>query len=290
MNGPGRLVRARARTGFGGKRPTDPEANLVVPVVGGAPVAAGGAEIPRNADPSAAAEDTATAFAFFNPSRTVLRSPVVVLVLAILDPLRDIAMHVMETECIGGERADGSRPLIVPLAAAAVAIGVPFADLVAPRIGRLRSSTRRIFPFCLGEQPISFAGHPGEPGHIRLGVVPAHPNDRLSASSPATITGPVFVRAAADRDAGVPIGERHLELRDRRWPGYRDAMLWAFIPAALLGRRRSHRELARRDDNHLGTVLGAFAKRVSRPQRPLALGCEHIRIDIRDPVGPHCHV
>src|SRR5262245_49949690 len=268
MNGPGRLVRARARTGFGGKRPTDPEANLVVPVVGGAPVAAGGAEIPRNADPSAAAEDTATAFAFFNPSRTVLRSPVVVLVLAILDPLRDIAMHVMETECIGGERADGSRPLIVPLAAAAVTIGVPFADLVAPRIGRLRSSTRRIFPFCLGEQPISLVGHPGEPSHIRLGVVPAHPNDRLSVPSPATITGPLLVRAAADRDAGVPIGERHLELRDRKWPWYRDTMLWAFIRiAALLGRRRSHRELARGHDNHLGTVLGAFAKRVSRPQR-----------------------
>src|SRR6516165_6127948 len=215
MDGPGRLVRARRdrdRAGSGGKRATDPEAKLVAPHVGAVGVAACGAETPRIAVPGAAAEDTATAFAFFNPSRTVLRSPVVVLVLAILDPLPDIAMHVMETECIGGERADGSRPLIVPLAAAPVAIGVPFADLVAPRIGRLRSSTRRIFPFCLGEQPISLAGHPGEPGHIRLGVVPAHPNDRLSASSPATITGPVFVRAAADRDARVPIGERHLEL------------------------------------------------------------------------------
>ena len=149
----------------------------------------------------------------------------------------------METERIGGERADGSRQLIVPLAAAAVAISIPFTDLVAPRIGRQRSSTRRIFPFRLGEQPISLAGHTGEPGHVGLGVVPARVNDRPPAPSPASITDPALVRAAADRDAGVPIGESHLELRDRKWPGYRDALLWAFIlRAALLGRRRSHRE------------------------------------------------
>src|SRR5262249_3736975 len=39
---------------------------------------------------------------------------------------------------------------------------------------RRSSGTCRVFPFRLGEQPVLLAGHPGEPAHIRLGVVPAH--------------------------------------------------------------------------------------------------------------------
>jgi hypothetical protein len=48
MDGPGRLVRAQRdldRAGSGGKRAPDPEAVVVVPVVGGVPVAVGRAEV-----------------------------------------------------------------------------------------------------------------------------------------------------------------------------------------------------------------------------------------------------
>jgi hypothetical protein len=41
--------------------------------------------------------------------------------------------------------------VIVPRAAATVAIGVILADLVAPGIGRQRSATRCILPFRLGK-------------------------------------------------------------------------------------------------------------------------------------------
>jgi hypothetical protein len=54
MNGPGRLVRARRdldRAGSGEKRPTDPETQIVIPAVGGVPVAEGRAQVPRRADP-----------------------------------------------------------------------------------------------------------------------------------------------------------------------------------------------------------------------------------------------
>ena len=48
MDSPGRLVRTRRdrdRAGSGGKRAADTEADIVVPVVGGVPVAVRGAEV-----------------------------------------------------------------------------------------------------------------------------------------------------------------------------------------------------------------------------------------------------
>ena len=49
-------------------------------------------------------------------------------------------------------------------------------------------------------------------------------------------------------------------------------------------------KLARRNDDHLGTVLGAFPKACQRLERPLGLGLEHVGVYVRDPVGPHRHV
>ena len=45
-------------------------------------------------------------------------------------------------------------------------------------------------------------------------------------------------------------------------------------------------KLASRNDDHFGTVLGALTKARQRLQRPLGLGLEHVRVHIRDPVGP----
>src|SRR5262249_38591393 len=63
MDGPGRLLRARRdrdRAGSGGKRAPNPEAQVVVPVVGGVPVADGRAEVLRIVVPGAAADHAAT--------------------------------------------------------------------------------------------------------------------------------------------------------------------------------------------------------------------------------------
>src|ERR1700674_306239 len=63
MDGPRRLVLARRdrdRAGSGGKRAPDPEAEVVVPVVGGVPVAVGRAEVLWIVVPGTAADDTAT--------------------------------------------------------------------------------------------------------------------------------------------------------------------------------------------------------------------------------------
>jgi hypothetical protein len=52
---------------------------------------------------------------------------------AILNPFPSIAVHVVEAECIGGERANRSCLMEVPLAAAALAVGVALADLIAQK-------------------------------------------------------------------------------------------------------------------------------------------------------------
>jgi hypothetical protein len=67
---------------------------------------------------------------------------IVVLVRAILDPLPDIANHVIQTELVRREGADRSGLCGVALAAAAGAIGIIGASLVSPGIGRLRPSGR----------------------------------------------------------------------------------------------------------------------------------------------------
>jgi len=63
MNGPGRLWRTRHdldHAGSSDKRTGDPESVVVVPVVGGVPVAVGGAEVPWIVVPGTAAEHPAT--------------------------------------------------------------------------------------------------------------------------------------------------------------------------------------------------------------------------------------
>ena len=60
MDGPGRLVRARRdrdRAGSGEKHTPDPEAQVVVPVVGGVPVAVGRAEVLWIVVPGTAAQN-----------------------------------------------------------------------------------------------------------------------------------------------------------------------------------------------------------------------------------------
>ena len=85
------------------KRPANPEAKVVDPVAGGARVAERGAQAIWREVPGTVAVETDFAVAAFDPGRTIRRRAIVVVVEAILDPLKDIADHVMEAERIGIE-------------------------------------------------------------------------------------------------------------------------------------------------------------------------------------------
>src|SRR5262249_73449 len=85
------------------KRPAGREAEIVDPLSGGARVAVRGADIFRNEVPGTAAVHMVCALAAFDPGRTIRRRAIVIAVEAILDPLKDIADHVVEAERIGLE-------------------------------------------------------------------------------------------------------------------------------------------------------------------------------------------
>src|SRR5262249_34369888 len=159
------------------------------------PDAAGRADAPWFRAPGTAAKHSATAISCC-PRRAIGGRPVVVKMITVLDPLPHIAHHIVKAERIGLERTDRRRLAIVPVATAVKAICISLADLVAPKIGRRRSCTCRIFPFGFGEQSVGLTRHHGEPGRIRLGVIPAHIDDWLLAPSPAFVVA--FFETATD--------------------------------------------------------------------------------------------
>src|SRR5262249_36170228 len=82
------------------------------------------------------------------------------------------------------------------------------ADLITPGIIRLSSTPRRVFPFGLRQQPIGFGGHPREPDHVLLRVIPGQVDDWLSAASKSAVR---HLRASTNGDAGVPLFKGDLE-------------------------------------------------------------------------------
>src|SRR5262245_29264487 len=87
-----------------GKRPADPEAQVAVPAAGGAPGAEGRAEELWTVAPGTAANDPDVAVASCCPRRAVGGwISRIAIVPAVLHPFPDIAVHVVQAECIGGE-------------------------------------------------------------------------------------------------------------------------------------------------------------------------------------------
>src|ERR1700730_6836607 len=195
-------------------------------IVGGEPEAEGRAETHWIADPGTAANDTVVAIALCCPGRSVLGCALVVAVQTILDPLPDVAVHIVETELVGRKRADRCRLPAVPLAAAAVAVGIIFADFVAPGIGCRCARARRVLPFGFGEQAVGPARHFGEPGHILLDLIPVYIDHGLRPPSHIAVR---HLRAGANRDAGIPLFERDLELRNCKRPDERGPVTRVFI-------------------------------------------------------------
>src|SRR5262245_9174093 len=258
----------------GDKRPRDAETGIVVPEVNGVSNAACRAQLLWRVVPGAAAVDTPSTILTCRPRRAILRSAVVVVMTAILNPFPNIAVHVVHAKSIGGERADRNRLLVVPLTAATFAVGVALADLVAPRVGRRCSGARGILPLGFGQQPVGLPSRPGKPGDVALGFSPGDVDHRAPAASIGAILDPC---AIAILDTGIPLVERHLELGHGEELGEHDLMLGAFfVIAAFFISWRSHYEFTCRHDHHPGAVLGALSEGVLWLERLFALGSEYI--------------
>src|SRR5262249_60344422 len=84
-----------------------------------------------------------------NPSRAVRWRSIVIALIAVFDPFPNVAMHVVQAERIGSKRANWCGLNILPLAAATAAICISLSNLVAPRIGGVRTGACRVIPFGL---------------------------------------------------------------------------------------------------------------------------------------------
>ena len=128
----------------------------------------------------------------------IRRRAFVVILIAVLNPLPHIAVHVMEAETI---RRESVR---LQTSAWGLAHCRSRDSLRFPCRYRRPSYTlhcagpRRILPFGLRGQPVWLASHLGEPRHILLGIIPVDINHGPSNASP-TLIERACSRAPADR-------------------------------------------------------------------------------------------
>src|SRR5262249_38251232 len=148
----------------------------------------------------------------------------------ILNPLPDIASHVVKAECVWLERIDGRRLFAIPFAAAAIAIGVALPDLITPIIAGRGAGPRGIFPFGLCQKPVLLAGQPGEPAHILLGILPGH-IDRGHLLAPPGLAG---FWASRRGDASVPLVKCHSKFAYGEWCFNRNRVPRAFLVRSAL--------------------------------------------------------
>jgi hypothetical protein len=122
---------------------------------------------------------------------------------AILRPFQDVTHHIIDAETVGGERTNRRCLLLVPLAAATVAIGIVVTDGFAPGIGRPRPGARRISVF----------------GWISSNLIPPTYDDDSIWSTAALRSGnkcPIGI-AGADARVGervVPSSKKYREFAD----------------------------------------------------------------------------
>src|SRR6185436_3953407 len=201
--------------GHGLFRPRDAKADAIVEMVGSGRCPGGRAYGSRGTVPGAAAHDPrVTRRGTAAGQRTAVSRPIAHTVMkTVFDPLRDVAVHVVEPEGIRREPHDRRRLAPVPLAAAVGAIGVATAGLVAPPVAHIGPGARGILPLGLAEQAITLVRRARQPGYVLLRIAPADIDHRLPAAAPAGIVR--ALAAATGSDAGVPFRKRHLEASDR---------------------------------------------------------------------------
>ncbi len=214
----------------------------------------------------------------------------------VFGPLEYIAVHVVEAEGIGRERATGRRLAKPDVAAFGLAaelafdvgaeVAVVMIDFRPPGERGRRARAGTVFPFSFGRQVISvvLAGLGVQPADEVLRVVPAHSGCRPRAAAPVgVIRIRLAVRQRCQRgldgrpvtpgvaDAGFPLvpGDGHARHRER--PRERDFGLRLVFPAERFVGRRAHRERAGRQDDHFGTVAALLKCLPGQKRRALRL-------------------
>src|SRR5262249_18408278 len=141
------------------------------------------------------------------PRRAVGRGAPIIVVPAILHPLRGIPGGVEKAERVGLEGAD--RKSLRGLAGGAfAAVGLALADLAPPPVWGRSPSASGILPLRLRRQAIDLVGLLGQPGGKLLGVKPAEIDGRTLAASPVPIVAPMLAPALVH--ALVPFVESDL--------------------------------------------------------------------------------
>src|SRR5690348_11852608 len=146
------------------------------------------AHLVRRAAPGTAADHMLGA-AGVHPRAAVDRRARVVVVPAIGDPLRHVAVHVDQAEGVGRKLTDRRRPPVAVVVTAerlgpaapelgrSIAIAGEVVEhawriAIAPRIARARSGPQRILEFGFAGQAVTLAGARGKPLRVSHGVVP----------------------------------------------------------------------------------------------------------------------
>ena len=102
--------RARIRISLqglsGGKCPPNPEADVADPKIGSDSYTVSRTEVLRIEMPGTSPDHMAITIASRRPWRSIVRSPVIASMYAILHPFEYVAVHVVQPEQIGRKRAD----------------------------------------------------------------------------------------------------------------------------------------------------------------------------------------
>ena len=188
----------------------------------------------------------------------IIRVPVV------LAPFPDISEHVVKAPPVGGIRTDQlrsakRRPTGVRRAIrASSAVVACFAavDLIAPGIGCRRTRSRGVFPFRLGEQPVSLSGLARKPRYVIFRVIPGNVDDGSPTSTPPLVRRSAIVNAAATPYAGIPLVEGRFESANCNGGVESHGMQRLFAVVQF----RSHQETTRGDHDHLRAAIAAILK------------------------------
>src|SRR5258706_9523550 len=107
----------------------------------------------RGTVPRSSAHDTGVGAgaAIEGPRPAIIGCIPVPVVVATLNPLRHVSMHVVQPKGIRCEAADRCRLTPIPPASAIIAIGVAMSGIVSPPVTGMRARACSVLPFGLGQ-------------------------------------------------------------------------------------------------------------------------------------------
>src|ERR1700679_2227116 len=174
------------------KIPDQPNSHAAGPVIRGKVVSVARAHEGRSGEPGAPAKLVLGTVAV-RARRAVDRRTLVVLVPAILGPLKEIPQHIAQAKGAGFERADGCRVDIAIIAAeysppgkparraliGHVCTGTGARSVAIPRMIGLAAGARGILPFRCARQPVSMSGFRRQPCRVSPGIIPGRARDGM---------------------------------------------------------------------------------------------------------------